>query len=126
MIVARRPTTRPSASIRCHFFSTSAGLIDLVVFISAFMGWDLFVKNRKRQPRGPAPVGGLIAVKRDLVKQIRALLTGKMLPEFVLPPNRHKSAEQPLDRPDGDGADVVAVQFRDAGDQGVGLAQRRS
>src|SRR3954469_2608957 len=36
-IVASRPTTRPSASIRCHFFSTSAGLTDLVVFISAFM-----------------------------------------------------------------------------------------
>jgi len=37
MIVATRPTTSPSASIRCHFFSTSAGLADLVVFISAFM-----------------------------------------------------------------------------------------
>src|SRR4051794_27286281 len=40
-IVARRPTTSPSASIRCHFFSTSAGLTDLVVFISAFMAADL-------------------------------------------------------------------------------------
>ena len=37
MITARRPTTRPSASIRCHFFSTSAGLIDRVTLLSAFM-----------------------------------------------------------------------------------------
>ena len=50
MIVATRPTTRPSASIRCHFFSTSAGLIDLVVFISAFMGSDLFVQMNEAPP----------------------------------------------------------------------------
>src|SRR3569623_2436417 len=41
MIVATRPTTRPAASIRCHFFSTSAGFADLVVFISAFMAVNL-------------------------------------------------------------------------------------
>jgi hypothetical protein len=44
MIEASRPTTSPSASIKCHFFSTSAGFADLVVFISAFMGPDLFEK----------------------------------------------------------------------------------
>src|SRR6476659_661410 len=48
-IVATRPTTRPSASIRCHFFSTSAGFADLVVFISAFMGVNLFL-TRKAAP----------------------------------------------------------------------------
>jgi len=41
MIVATRPTTSPSASIRCQFLVTSAGLTDLVVFISAFMAGDL-------------------------------------------------------------------------------------
>ena len=32
----------------CHFFSTSCGLTDLVVFISAFMGVDL--SNETRRP----------------------------------------------------------------------------
>src|SRR3569832_615868 len=48
MIVARRPTTSPSASIRCHFFSTSCGLADLVVFISAFMALFLQMKCERR------------------------------------------------------------------------------
>src|SRR4051794_6167010 len=52
MIVASRPTTSPSASIRCHFFSTSAGLTDLVVFISAFMAADLS-KTRGAAQTGP-------------------------------------------------------------------------
>ena len=55
MIVATRPTTRPSASIRCYFFSTSAGLADLVVFISAFMG--VLFSNEKSGTKGAA-VGG--------------------------------------------------------------------
>src|SRR5215216_4261134 len=58
MIVAARPTTRPSASTICHFFSTSCGLTDLVVFISAFMAWDLSfetyasLETPARQPFG--------------------------------------------------------------------------
>src|SRR3954468_8638209 len=51
-IVARRPTTKPSASIKCHFFSTSCGLADLVVFISAFMAETL------REMRGAASTRG--------------------------------------------------------------------
>src|SRR5690349_21617943 len=68
-IVARRPTTSPSASIRCHFFSTSAGFADLVVFISAFMAADLF-QTRKAAHREP-PYGALFAVESGKVKQIR-------------------------------------------------------
>ncbi len=76
MIDATRPTTRPSASIRCHFFTTSAGLIDLVVFISAFMGWDLFVENAKRRPPREAPSSGLIAARGPKVKQMQAIRDG--------------------------------------------------
>jgi hypothetical protein len=43
IIEAARPTTRPSASISTHFFSTVAGLADLVVFISAFMARKLLI-----------------------------------------------------------------------------------
>ena len=75
MIVATRPTTRPSASIRCHFFSTSAGLTDLVVFISAFMGWFPSFKTGKRRLAGSA-VAGLIAGRGQKVKQKRAFLDG--------------------------------------------------
>src|SRR5262245_27100670 len=75
MMVATRPTTRFSASIRCHFFSTSAGFTDLVVFISAFMGCDLLLETGKRHPRA-ALVSGLIATTRQKVKQKRALLDG--------------------------------------------------
>jgi hypothetical protein len=39
--------------MRCHFFSTSAGFADLVVFISAFMAVDLF-RMRKAAPMGAA------------------------------------------------------------------------
>src|SRR5262245_57280615 len=53
MIVATRPTTSPSASIRCHFFSTSAGFADLVVFISAFMAIPL-LECERRHPNGGA------------------------------------------------------------------------
>jgi hypothetical protein len=34
MIVASRPTTRPSASISSHFFSTSAGLAEAVTRVN--------------------------------------------------------------------------------------------
>src|SRR5689334_2250047 len=74
MIVATRPTTRPSASIRCHFFSTSAGFTDLVVFISAFMAENLF-STRKARARARA-VGALIAAEGKEVKQIRHLVGG--------------------------------------------------
>jgi hypothetical protein len=37
-----------------HFFSTSAGLIDLVVFISAFMGWTSSSKMHEAPPGGSA------------------------------------------------------------------------
>src|SRR3954470_9860007 len=67
MIVARRPTTRPSASIRCHFFSTSCGLADLGVFISAFMARisrgtnPSCVKGERRLTRGGADRGQMAA-----------------------------------------------------------------
>jgi hypothetical protein len=35
---ATRPTTRPSASINTHFFSTVAGVAERVTLVSAFMG----------------------------------------------------------------------------------------
>src|SRR3546814_4398933 len=38
-MLARRPTTSPLASISSHFFSTSDGLADTVVFMSAFMAF---------------------------------------------------------------------------------------
>src|SRR6478609_9792537 len=75
MIVATRPTTRPSASIRCHFFSTSAGLADLVVFISAFMADDPFVENAKGDAKAP-PSDALFAAEARKVKQSGVLLTG--------------------------------------------------
>src|SRR4026207_1094877 len=75
MIVATRPTTRPSASIRCHFFSTSAGLIDLVVFISAFMGWTSSQKCGRRRERA-TPSGGLMLMDGQKVKQKRDFADG--------------------------------------------------
>src|SRR4051794_10086497 len=74
MIVARRPTTRPSASIRCHFLSTSAGLTDLVVFISAFMA-ALFSVNEKAAPLAP-PLPGLFAGDPQKVKQKQGIHGG--------------------------------------------------
>ena len=71
MIVATRPTTRPSASIRCHFFSTSAGLADLVVFISAFMALILSLKCERRRPQGAAVEARYSRASRPKVKQIR-------------------------------------------------------
>jgi hypothetical protein len=53
MIEAARPTTSPSASTMCHFFSTVWGVATLVVFMSAFMGLDLLVSivpNERRRP----------------------------------------------------------------------------
>src|SRR5256714_7379275 len=73
-IAARRPTTRPSASTRCHFFSTSAGLADLVVFISAFIARNLF-EREKRRPQAP-PVRALFAGERQKVKQKRVFPRG--------------------------------------------------
>src|SRR5687768_11710401 len=66
-IVASRPTTRPSASIRCHFFSTSAGLAALVVFISAFMGVDPLA-NEQRRSCGSGADGGQMAADPRKVK----------------------------------------------------------
>src|SRR4051812_3463593 len=77
-IVASRPTTRPSASIRCHFFSTSAGLADLVVFISAFMAGPSRLKRKAapgRMLRGPLLVD-LFADEAKKVKQIRHFAKG--------------------------------------------------
>src|SRR6476620_9742626 len=68
---ASRPTTSPSASIRCHFFSTSCGLADLVVFISAFMGVDLFQKRTRRLSRGGAD-GGQMPAEALEVKEKQA------------------------------------------------------
>jgi len=75
MIVATRPTTRFSASIRCHFFSTSAGFTDLVVFISAFMGWTSSSKMREAPPKA-APSGGLMMMGAEKVKQKRGFANG--------------------------------------------------
>src|SRR6476661_444662 len=75
MIVATRPTTRPSASIRCHFFSTSAGLADLVVFISAFMAPEP-LSNEKSGSSEEPPSEALIAGEGQKVKQIRHFLDG--------------------------------------------------
>src|SRR5204863_1960086 len=74
MIVATRPTTSPSASIRCHFLSTSAGLADLVVFISAFIARNLFEREKRRQ-RAP-PGDALFAGEEQKVKQKRGLPHG--------------------------------------------------
>src|SRR6187200_2477210 len=75
IIVATRPTTSPSASIKCHFFSTSAGLADLVVFISAFMAFDLLYGYERRHLMG-APMAGLIAAECRKVKRNRAFRNG--------------------------------------------------
>src|SRR5438309_5607327 len=77
-IEARRPTTSPSASIRCHFFSTSAGFADLVVFISAFMAADL--SKRNAPPHREAARGGELAGEAGEVKKSAALLRGIILP----------------------------------------------
>src|SRR5689334_25308133 len=74
-IVARRPTTRPSASIRCHFFSTSDGFADLVVFISAFMALILSLKCERRCERHRHRKS-LFAVEGAKVKQIRRFSDG--------------------------------------------------
>src|SRR5262249_28037782 len=76
MIVAARPTTRPSASTRCHFFSTSAGLTDLVVFISAFMGDRPFELKRERAALSGSAVGGHLSKPVPKVKQMRGFLDG--------------------------------------------------
>ena len=47
---AARPTTRSVASTMCHFFSTSAGLAALVVFISAFMGYGPLQETKTPPP----------------------------------------------------------------------------
>jgi hypothetical protein len=39
MIEARRPTTSPSASMRTHFFSTSAGFWEKVAMLNTLF-WD--------------------------------------------------------------------------------------
>src|SRR4051812_36116640 len=75
MIVARRPTTSPSASIRCHFFSTSCGLADLVVFISAFMAWTLFERRApphegRRRPRANGERGWRSQGKAALCRKV--------------------------------------------------------
>src|SRR3546814_9781568 len=46
MIDATRPTTRPSASISTHFFSTVAAFADTVVLVSAFMARSLTDMDR--------------------------------------------------------------------------------
>src|SRR3954471_24347250 len=74
-IVARRPTTSPSASIRCHFLSTSAGLADLVVFLRAFMALILSLKCERRHADVP-PSDALIAIGLRKVKQIRHFSDG--------------------------------------------------
>src|SRR6476619_7008773 len=71
MIVASRPTTSPSASTRCHFFSTSRGLADLVVFISAFMARTSCETKRAALQRSGAG-GGQMTIKALEVKQISA------------------------------------------------------
>src|SRR3546814_2573915 len=63
MIVATRPTTRPSASISTHFFSTVAAFADWVVLVSAFMARSLTEMDlgegpeRSAAPKRAAPPG---------------------------------------------------------------------
>src|SRR5688572_22345887 len=110
MSVATRPTTRPSASIRCHFFSTSAGRTDLVVFISAFMGCDLFVQMNEAPPERDDAAAGAMIAGVVFVKQSEHLLTGIGLPDLGFDPFG-ETFGKPVDRPDGDRRDVIAVQF---------------
>src|SRR6478735_9933870 len=79
MIVATRPTTRPSASIRCHFLSTSAGLADLVVFISAFMALILSFECERRR-KGDAVGGGYLREGAEKSSKSGAFRTGKIIP----------------------------------------------
>src|SRR3954463_6169879 len=81
MIVATRPTTRPSASIRCHFFSTSAGLADLVVFISAFMAFDPYRNGKRAARSGSAWRRYLRRGRRKSSKSAR-LHVGKIIPSI--------------------------------------------
>src|SRR5437588_5202682 len=83
-IVAKRPTTSPSASIRCHFFSTSAGLADLVVFISAFMALILSLKCERRRT-GAAPSAGYLPEGAGKSSKCGHLPAGKMIPCNVRP-----------------------------------------
>src|ERR1700741_1296077 len=69
-IEASRPTTSPSASIRCHFFSTSRGFAERVVFISAFIGFRPLEMDDAALS-GPRD-GGQMAEEGRKVKEKRA------------------------------------------------------
>ena len=125
MIVARRPTTRPSASIRCHFFSTSAGLIDLVVFISAFMGWTSSLKQEsaaqgQRRGRANAGRGQKVKQKRAFARRVKYYRTLVFDPIAVSRRGSRSIGQTTI------AGTVIAVQLGDAGDQRVGLVRASS
>src|SRR3546814_15194793 len=90
MIDATRPTTRPSASISTHFFSTVAAFADTVVLVSAFMARSLTdmdrsmsapKQGRRLSRRDEAALrSGPMAPDKKKVKLCAALLTGIMVP----------------------------------------------
>ncbi|WP_169731706.1 hypothetical protein [Sphingomonas jaspsi] len=51
-------------------------MADLVVFISAFMGLNLFIKKAKRRPTQETPSAALMLTKRPKVKQKQVIPDG--------------------------------------------------
>src|SRR5690606_19906287 len=107
MIVATRPTTRPSASISTHFFSTVAAFADWVVLVSAFMARSLTdmdrsmsapKQGRRLSRRDEAALrSGPMAPNKQKVKHSAALLTGIMIP--LISRRRFQRAHALLDQP---------------------------
>src|SRR5690606_29461419 len=107
MIVATRPTTRPSASISTHFFSTVAAFADWAVLVSAFMARSLTdmdrsmsaPKQRRRLSRRDEAAlrSGPMAPNKRKVKHSAALLTGIMIP--LISRRRFQRAHALLDQP---------------------------
>src|SRR5581483_12345967 len=86
-IVARRPTTRPLASIRSHFFSTSAGLVEVVL-----PNMRVLKSVIERARREDAP-------KRGAYKGAPGAASIAILREIAAPTRREASKSKPI----GDG-----------------------
>jgi hypothetical protein len=77
MMLATRPTTKPSASIRIHDFSTSCGRIDFVTLDSVFIANRTFRNWISAQNhQGPAREAALMAAKDPTVKQKQGFYGG--------------------------------------------------
>src|SRR5687768_8506533 len=129
-IVASRPTTSPSASIRCHFFSTSAGLTDLVVFISAFMARYPLFRMSSAAPCRAARTAGKWQSRGETSRNQGGFARGTILPLHLVGHPSRIVRERRGDRPHHRGGHVVAVQLADPLDQplrgvGAGLEDRR-